>query len=756
MTPFLFVFLQKPNSMVRHIKKIWEIYYFFPVRLFLEALRRNHTLLLMWLLLFLFIAKVLGYRYGLHSLFLTPEYLGRVDALSFLLLGFTTGIFIMAYHMSSYITIAYQYPVTATFSKPFLRFSLNNLIIPVAYLVTYLVISACYQHFDQLFPARVVLVNLLSFLGGITLFYLFTFGYFNLMNRSLERLLSLSRGRLGRWKVMRPLKRVAERDLRWKTENAPADNRGPTKIRYYLHTPFRIRKAPATLALTPEQAQAVLNRNRTFALVFIFFLFLSILLTAVYVNRPAFAIPAAASMMLIFSLALFLYDLFYIFFKDYALWFFLTLAVLVYFMMSNGIVVRREGRVYGLRYQGMSDLPVEQMPDPSWEEPDRQETLRVLERWKERMRQRGEERPPLVVVNNCGGGLKAALWSYYAMAYADSFTHHRLMPHVRLMTGASGGMVGAAYLRELYLQRQQGYLAADSVTARFNDLSRDMLNPIILFLALKDWSVSLSQVEYDGEYYRPDRGWALEQALNRNTDFILDKHLEDYREPELEARIPMMFLTPTSLNDGRQLIISPLHVSYMCGEARLGSLPSMVEFLRTYRPFGSGKTRFTSALRMNATYPLISPLVTLPGEPPVKVMDAGFRDNFGYLAAVRFLFVFRDWINDNTGGVIIISLGIDKNLPEHAGKAGRYYNPFSNLYADFFNIQMLNGEVMIGNLSALFPAGFHVIPLNLNEKNKRISLSWQLTGQEKAHIRSSIFSPENRRSLQRLQTLIAH
>ena len=322
------------------IRKLLEVYYFFPVRLFLESLRRNHALLLLWLILFLFLFKAVGYTYGIHSLFLTPEYLGSVNALSFLILGFTTGIFIMAFHMSSYITIAYQYPVIAAFPKPFLRFSLNNLIIPLSFVAVYLFVSARYQHFDQMIPPLEVFFNLFSFLAGIGLFYFFTFSYFNLMNRSLENLLSLSQGRLGQWKLARPLKRIAEQDLRWKTENAPADNRGVTKIRYYLHTPLCVRKAPARLPYDPHRAQAVINRNRTFALVFIAFLFLTLALTGVYVTRPAFAIPAAASIMLIFSLAFFLYDLFYILFKEYALWFFLALGVLVFYMISSGIIVR--------------------------------------------------------------------------------------------------------------------------------------------------------------------------------------------------------------------------------------------------------------------------------------------------------------------------------------------------------------------------------------------------------------------------------
>jgi hypothetical protein len=741
--------------MAGRIHIFFELKSFFPLRLFLDSLRRNHALLLIWLMLFLFIFKVLGYTYGMHSLFLAPEYLGKVNALSYLVLGFTTGIFIMAFHMSSYITIAYQYPVISTFRKPFLRFSLNNLIIPVSFLLAYLFISMHYQRYEQLITPAGVFFNLAAYVGGIGVFYLVTFGYFNLMNRSLENLFSLSRGRLGRWKVARPLKRIAEQDLRWKTENAPADNRGSIKVRYYLYSPFRIKKAPALLPFSPEGAQAILNRNRTFALVFIVFLFLTLVLTGVYVNRPAFAIPAAASIMLIFSLGLFLYDLFYVLFKEYALWFFLASAVLIYYMITSGIIVHREGRVFGLMYeQGPQQEKVAFVVDPQQVAQDRRETLLILERWKKEMQAGGEEKPPLVVVDNCGGGLKAALWSYYAMAYADSVLGYRLMPHVRLLTGASGGMIGAAYLRELNLRRQEGDATAGAVTRRFDDLSRDMLNPIILFLALKDWFINFQKEEYNGELYRRDRGWALEHRLNMNTAFILDKPLAAYRDPELQARIPMMFLTPTTLNDGRQMIISPLHTSYMCGEINVAHIPSMMEFRRAYGPWGSDSIRFTSALRMNATYPLISPVVNLPGRPRVKVMDAGFRDNFGYLAALRFLYVFRDWINENTGGVVILSLGIDKDLSGTHDPAEEYFNPFRSFYRDFFNTQLLNGQEMITNLQPLFPVGLKVVRLNLNERNRRISLSWQLTRQEKEYVRTSIFSEDNQKALKELERLL--
>ena len=58
--------------------------------------------------------------------------------------------------------------------------------------------------------------------------------------------------------------------------------------------------------------------------------------------------------------------------------------------------------------------------------------------------------------------------------------------------------------------------------------------------------------------------------------------------------------------------------------------------------------RMLTALRMNATYPYILPSVWLPSHPVIDVMDAGLRDNSGQETSLRFLNVFKDWINKNT------------------------------------------------------------------------------------------------------------
>ncbi len=77
-----------------------------------------------------------------------------------------------------------------------------------------------------------------------------------------------------------------------------------------------------------------------------------------------------------------------------------------------------------------------------------QERQALLDRWARSFRNRAgtaveNRRPILVVVTTSGGALRAAIWTQTVLGYLDQtlddFSHH-----VRLITGASGGMLGAS------------------------------------------------------------------------------------------------------------------------------------------------------------------------------------------------------------------------------------------------------------------------------------------------------------------------
>ena len=125
-----------------------RVLYFFPFQLLLLRLKRNHVLLLFWLLLFLYVTNVFGKNFGIVSLFLAPEYSGDINVYSFVILGFALGGFIMAFHIYSYILFSSEFLFLATLARPFLKFCLNNMIIPLLFVLT-LIANAYFFLIDE-------------------------------------------------------------------------------------------------------------------------------------------------------------------------------------------------------------------------------------------------------------------------------------------------------------------------------------------------------------------------------------------------------------------------------------------------------------------------------------------------------------------------------------------------------------------------------------------------------------------------------
>ncbi len=363
----------------------------------------------------------------------------------------------------------------------------------------------------------------------------------------------------------------------------------------------------------------------------------------------------------------------------------------------------------------------------------------------------------MVLICTSGGGLKMALWTYFSLGYIDSLTNGSLLKHTQLITGASGGMLGAAYLRELYLEHLNGKINSYYSNARIDRLSKDLLNPILYSFSMSDWFFRLQRFSYNGYSYYKDRAYMFEKYVNINLGSVLDKPLSAYYEPEKTGLVPMMIFNPTIMNTGSRLIISPLNVSYLVKSGYSDSLRNL-EFRYHYRPFGADSLRFLSAIRMSASFPYVSPRVALPGNPTLTVFDAGINDDFGYLTVYNFVVFFQDWIRKNTDGVIIISLDENNDYKEY------YYNkpsivsdvlkPASSLVSNLSTIQKSNYLQLLYSLNKVVPGKFYFIKLNFGSPDKKISLSWHLTKRENQIILKSIHSDDNKMEISRLKSLL--
>src|SRR6188474_3455207 len=105
--------------------------YSFPIQLLLNNFKRNHMLLVCWVILFAMITGGFGKYLGIPYLFLDPEYLNEVNFTSFFIIGLATAGFTTAFQITCYITDGHRFSFVGTLPHPFTHFSINNSVIPV-------------------------------------------------------------------------------------------------------------------------------------------------------------------------------------------------------------------------------------------------------------------------------------------------------------------------------------------------------------------------------------------------------------------------------------------------------------------------------------------------------------------------------------------------------------------------------------------------------------------------------------------------
>src|SRR5690606_31253309 len=120
------------------MKAIVKNFYFsFPVQLLLLHFRKSQLLLVFWLILFLTVTGNFLKLFGADALFLAPEYLGNVNAAGAAIIGVATAVFIMSWNITTFIIHSSRCRFLATTSNPFLKYCLNNALIPAAFLIVY-------------------------------------------------------------------------------------------------------------------------------------------------------------------------------------------------------------------------------------------------------------------------------------------------------------------------------------------------------------------------------------------------------------------------------------------------------------------------------------------------------------------------------------------------------------------------------------------------------------------------------------------
>lgn len=743
-------------------KKLADLFYSFPVQLLILHFSSNLLLICIWLILVLLFTGQVAEGLGFKFLFLTPEYLGKVNFLSFFMVGFTYGGFVITWNLTTYLLESYRFPFLATLSRPYARFSFNNALVPVLFGISYLFVSIHFQYYQEYWSIGRVCINAAGFVLGSLSLILASGLYFYFTNKDILTLFKIRPGDEDSVALVPGMEeRMPYPFLRGSRESRYL------RVKTYLNESFKPRLVRSVAHYDFEMLMRVFRQNHHNAL-FIQGFSLFILITLGYMaDIPYFMIPAGASIFIMVSVLVALIGGLTYWFSRWRLFIIAFLLILINYITSRDLFNYRN-KAYGMDYRpeavSYDYASLEALCDSSNIEADKAHTLAILENWEKKNRRANGQKPVMAIVCVTGGGHRAALWAMQVVQQADSLLSGRFLPATTLITGSSGGMIGMSYLREIYYLNQTGAgLPPHTAPEYLDKAGRDLLNGIAFSMVSSDLLLPWATFETDGFQFRKDRGYLFEKQLNVNTDQVLDRRVAAYKDPEFRADIPLLFLTPSIINDGRRLIISPQPVSYMmtapAGIQHRESLEiDAVDFGRLFSGHQAGQLHFTTALRMNATYPYVLPYVYLPTQPAIAVMDAGYRDNYGLMTASRFIHVFKDWINEHTEKLIVIQIrGRDKfnDLKKiDQGVIETIFNPFG-VAGQITHFQEFEHDSNLAYLYDLLdPGKLQILHFTYrpSHQQQRASITFHLTEREKADIRDAIKLPDNQANMQKLQT----
>jgi len=713
-------------------------------------------MMLYWILLLGFITESIAKRFGIPYLFLDPEYRGHVGMSAYFIMGVCMGAFIMAFNISSFILNSFRFPFLATLSKTFLKYSHNNFIIPGSFILLYCYKIYVFQSSNQLKNASEIYLNLFMFLVGIGMVLFLTFRYFLYTNKDIYKLFGVEES--------------DQEDLNPVTQLNTVRSRKTWRVDTYIQFPFKVKLVRDTRHYQKFMIERVFRQNHINAAVVEIIVFVTFIVLGLFRDNAYFRIPAGGSVMLLFTMFMMISGVFRYWLRAWA-----NTALVLFFIGLNFIsqfeMFNPRNQAYGINYSTKKSVYSKETLDAQVNDSiiqhDIQHTIQILERWKARQITNGDAKPKMILMNVSGGGLRSCVFTFRVLQLLDSTYHGEILHKTSFVSGSSGGLISLAYYRELFYRDFKTMIKADQDmnNSFLNNIGKDMLNSVTFTATVADIFLNVQQFN-DGKYnYVKDRAYAWESQFQENTNHVLDKHLKDYYEPELKAEIPMMVICPTIINDGRGLYISSQPVSYLIQNSKavndkFQQTVGGVEFGRFFKDQDAGNLNMVSALRMNSAFPYIMPAVSLPSEPVMEVMDAGIRDNYGLINSIQFLHTFRDWIEKNTSGVVLLQIrdthkklkvedNSNKNMVE------KILSPLRNVSGNFIIMQDYAIDRQLEYVQSWLKAPIDYVLFQMPETQERVSLSWHLTEKEKKSLKLAALNKQNRSSLEKIKRIIA-
>jgi hypothetical protein len=342
----------------------------------------------------------------------------------------------------------------------------------------------------------------------------------------------------------------------------------------------------------------------------------------------------------------------------------------------------------------------------------------------------------VIVVAAAGGGIQSAAWTSRVLCGLRQQVP-QFSEHVAAISAVSGGSVGAMfYLKCLEEQNMNGADGASesSLEAIAWGLTHPDLGRIFLAWLLPSW-------------FHADRGWALEKALLKNTQFRTNDRL--LTGENSQTRWPVILLNSTNAETGDPMVFTN-------GDFP-SSPPGNHQLNGFHTLYGGRDVRLETAARMSAAFPYVSPVARpdLPSNGD-HYADGGYFDNSG-------LFTLSEWLKQAAVQLPlgsthshprILLLQIDAFPDTVRSDEGRPQKWYYQLYAPIFAMLNVRSEGQVvrditsgedlqqllnGKGYATAWAKLRYIPITTEEQPcpHQPPLSWHLTHLEKDCIKNA-------------------
>ena len=244
----------------------------------------------------------------------------------------------------------------------------------------------------------------------------------------------------------------------------------------------------------------------------------------------------------------------------------------------------------------------------------------------------GAARDDVVVVAAAGGGIQAAAWTATVLTGLERELGPDFARAIRVISGVSGGAVGAMYFADRYTR--EGPPAAASLAGIVEAASASSLDAVAWGVAYPDllrivWPLPTV-------WKKLDRAWALEQSWRKQLSNP-DATLLDWGDGVCEGWRPGVIFNATMAEQGKRLLLTSIDV------------PDALKAERFFGYYPDADVRVVRAARLAATFPYVTPGAradwtrraarrdparALPGD---HVNDGGYYDNFGVASLLDWL-----------------------------------------------------------------------------------------------------------------------